>query len=287
MQKFNKTNSNALLIMVLLVAIIVCMVTVGELHGYGLVHKAAGSKATLDIVDGSRALAILLILVYGAYLYYSLISHRDLFISESDEDEDETVLGIYTALLIMAVLVGLISWLSDGMVAAIDGAAEHSGIPSLVICTFLIPNVNNAPEHAVAVLMAWHNKIDASISTSVGSAAQLGVFLLPFAMIADWVVGGTLDFGMEPILAGGLVLGSVFAYLVLSAGTSTWMHGILLLTLYAAIIGSFFLKSELAIDVPTIIADRSTWQLVDRPTLDRGFSGGAASAHPLVPKPSP
>jgi Ca2+:H+ antiporter len=146
----------------------------------------------------------------------------------------------------MGALVALISYLSDGLVDAIDGAAEHSGIPSLILCALIIPNVSNALEHAVSIQMAWKGRLDASIATSAGSAAQLAIFFIPFAILADWVAGGYIGFGMEPILVGALAISALFAEIVLSSGRCTWMHGVLLLTTYGAIMGAFWLSASIA-----------------------------------------
>ena len=250
-QQFNVENASGLLHMVMLVAVVVSLTTLAEMNGYGTFEEmdTRDKMRTVSVVTSSRIIAIICLLIYGAFLFFSLYTHKELFEDaekDDDEEEEEPELGLYTALGTMVVLVGIISWLSDGMVASIEGAAEHSGIPQLVICTLIIPNVNNAPEHSVAVLMAWNNRIDASIATSVGSAAQLAILMIPIAIIADWIGGGDLDFGMEPILAGGLVFGALFAMFVLSSGKSTWIHGLMLLTGYAAIIVAFFLESDIA-----------------------------------------
>ena len=129
-----------------------------------------------------------------------------------------------------------------------DNDAKSEAITFLTCLLAVVPlaeRLGYAPEHAVAILMAWNGQLDASIGISVGSAAQLAIFLVPFAILADWVAGGYIGFGMEPILAAGLAISALFAAILLSSGKCTWMHGVLLITTYAAIIGAFWLSASI------------------------------------------
>jgi Ca2+:H+ antiporter len=252
-QHYNTVNSSTLISMVLIIATFAGLITMAERYGAGVdtpqQHRIPGALAA------SRALAVLGMVVYIMYLVYSLVTHKELFDEkdgkggkdgEDDGGDEEPELSALAAICMMVALVALISYLSDGLVDAIDGAAEHSGIPSLILCTLIMPNVNNAPEHAVSIQMAWKGRLDASIATSVGSAAQLAIFFIPFAILADWVAGGYIGFGMEPILAAALAISALFAANLLSSGRCTWMHGVLLLATYGAIIGAFWLSASIA-----------------------------------------
>jgi len=284
-QKFNTHNSAMLAYMSLAMAALVGMVTAAEL--LSPTGSADPTYAPAAIVGGSRAIAVACVSLYGFFLIFSLVTHKELF-DDTDEAEalvdgdtggsgagavdggtagggvkagaaggeaggeavqateasNEPLLGAWGAVLMMAVLIALISWLSDGLVDAIDGAVEHSGIPSLILCTLVIPNVNNAPEHSVAAMMAWNNRFDAAVASSVGSAAQLNALLLPLTVLLDWAAGGAASFAVLPVLASGMAVGTLFATAVFTSGRSTWMHGVLLLVVYGAIIGAFWMQSS-------------------------------------------
>ena len=241
-QRFNTANSSTLISMVLIIATFAGLITMAERYGAGVGtpqrHKIPGALAA------SRALAVVGMVVYIMYMVYSLKPQKEMLGEKDGEDDKEPELSALSAICMMAALVALISYLSGGLVDAIDGAAEHSGIPSLILCTLIIPNVSNALEYSVSIQMAWKGRLDASIATSVGSAAQFANF--PFAILADWVAGGSIGFGMEPILVAGLAISAVFASIVLSSGLCTWMHGMLLTTTYGAIIGAFWLSASIA-----------------------------------------
>jgi len=246
-QSFNKHNVLSLLYLILLVALFIVTITLAEyVEESRAAYKATAPRPrashSAEVLAGSHMLALAALLVYFAFLLYSLHTHKDLFDDGNDEgeggDEDEPLLGFASALVWMVVLVALISWLSDGMVDAIDGAATKMGIPSVVITMVLIPNVNNALEHLVAVIQAWKGHLDLSIAISVGSAAQLLVLLLPLAVITDWAISGshsTLTLSMTPLLAALLLVSATFGLAILSTGHSSWLHGFLLLTCYVSV----------------------------------------------------
>ena len=238
MQTYNKNLATTLSSVTLFVAVVVGLVTFAEREGYA--QHGSFESFDLGIIGGSRLLAVLGLLLYMAFLVFSLHTHKDLCESEGEE-EDEPEIGVVTGVVTMAVLIAIITVLSDGLVDSIDGAVEHSSLPHLFICCVIIPNVNNALEHSVAIMMAWKNKMDASIATSVGSAAQLASCLPPLTVLGSWVAGGMISFALNPaLLAVNLVVGSLFATLVLQSGTTTWLHGMALILVYVAICSSYF-----------------------------------------------
>lgn len=237
-QRFNQANSSLLLSLVLLMAVFVALMTAAE--------QAQQPPSDSALLSASHVLAVLSLVMYLSYLAFSLGTHRELF---GDEDVDgaekgETpLLSVGAAVLWMTALVVLIAYLTDMMVPAIEGASKHSGLPSLIITAVILPTVNNAAEIFVAVRMACSGLIDASIASSVGSAAQLSMLHIPVCILADWAAGGLdpIGLGVNPVLAATLGAGALFGGSVLSRGSATWMHGLLLLACYGGVVTVFWL----------------------------------------------
>ena len=61
----------------------------------------------------SRMVSVIMLLVYGAYLFFQLKTHTFLFEGD-EEDDEEPVLGFYGAMGWMTVLTLFISILSGG-----------------------------------------------------------------------------------------------------------------------------------------------------------------------------
>lgn len=121
----------------------------------------------------SRVMSLLLGIVYSAFLYFQLATHRHLFEGQEDDEADEEfVLGFWGAIFWLGVITAIIALLSEVMVDAIEGAAASWGVPDIFIGVIVIPIVGNAAEHAAAVIFALKNKMDLALGIAVGSATQ-------------------------------------------------------------------------------------------------------------------
>merc|ERR1712194_572007 len=59
-----------------------------------------------------------------------------------------------------------------------------------------LPIVGNACEHASAVRMAYNSKMGAAIAIAVGSSTQIAMFVMPFSVLAGWMIGQPLDLNL-------------------------------------------------------------------------------------------
>jgi len=152
-----------------------------------------------------------------------------------DDEEDEPVLGFYGALFWLAVICALIAVLSDYLVDGIDGAAHDLNWSQTFLTAIIIPNVNNAPEHAVAFILARKGKINAALSISTISSAQLATFCLPVAVLWAWALELPLSFQYPNIEAAAMLGGIILAGFTLATGRSTWISGVILIFGYLLI----------------------------------------------------
>ena len=61
---------------------------------------------------------------------------------DDDDEDEEDILGLWGSIFWLAVLVGFISWVSDGLVDSIDGAARATGWSELFLTAIILPNVS-------------------------------------------------------------------------------------------------------------------------------------------------
>jgi Ca2+:H+ antiporter len=72
-----------------------------------LIKESAGDVSTATspgLLLLSRGTAIILFVVYLAYLYFQLKSHSDLFIADEDDEEEKAQMGLWTAGISLAVI---------------------------------------------------------------------------------------------------------------------------------------------------------------------------------------
>ncbi|KAJ3474132.1 hypothetical protein NLI96_g12636 [Meripilus lineatus] len=153
----------------------------------------------------SRGTAILLLIVYVAYLWFQLKSHSYLYEAkpsagaqtgpESDEitttthEEEEEVarMNIPAAAVALLLVTVVTSFCADYLVASIEETAVRYNIPKPFIGLILLPIVANAAEHVTSVWMAMKGKMELTIGICVGSSIQIAAFVVPLLVIVGWI----------------------------------------------------------------------------------------------------
>jgi Ca2+:H+ antiporter len=94
-----------------------------------------------------RGTAIILFIVYLAYLYFQLKSHADLFLAEeTDEEPEEPAMGLWSSCFALLAVTVLTAFCADILVASIDETCEQFNVPKAFVGLILLPLVGNAGE---------------------------------------------------------------------------------------------------------------------------------------------
>ncbi|KAL2131382.1 hypothetical protein VTI74DRAFT_5164 [Chaetomium olivicolor] len=213
---------------------------------YGVLDKADDNGKTNSILILSRGTAIVLLLLYVMYLFFSLRTHQKLFQPEAAEngnagdDEEPPILSAWAALLVLVAATLVISVCADYMVDSIDALVATGKISKTFIGLILIPIVGNAAEHATACVMAVRDKMDLAMGVAIGSSIQIALLVTPFLVMLGWIMGQpmTLHFETFETVAFGLSV-LVVTYTV-QDGKSNYLEGAMLLGLYAIIALAFW-----------------------------------------------
>jgi len=112
-------------------------------------------------------------------------------------------------------------------------------VSALFLSAVVLPCVNNAPEHAVAMIFAAKGKINVAVSITLGSAAQLAAFVLPFGCLLGWAMDQPMTLKGPEILNNAFFGAVVLSFVVLTRSRNTWFHGVTLLLAYIAIAIAF------------------------------------------------
>ncbi|MDQ3758374.1 MAG: calcium/proton exchanger [Actinomycetota bacterium] len=251
-QVFNRTAANAQSTMLFLAVAALLMPAI-----YALVQGGGLPSVDAEIVDFgsdleqlSIGVAIVLGLTYMAGLIFSLRTHKDLFnpVAQDAEGEDGngghghatygwSVKKSITMLAVAGAAVGLVS---EILVGSISEASESIGISEFFVGIIIVAVVGNAAEHWVAVLVARKNKMDLAVNISIGSAAQIALFVAPILVLVSFVLGPN----PMPLVFNGFELGAVLvavliANYVTQEGESNWFEGVQLLAVYLVLALAF------------------------------------------------
>jgi Ca2+:H+ antiporter len=244
-QFFDRTAATTTSAMLLLACVALVMPALFELiEGSGL-PSPSDERIDYDstVEDLSVGVAIVLMVSYAAGLLFSLRTHKDLFNPEGGEEhahegEPWPIRRSVIALAIAGAAVGL---MSEILVGSISEAAEDIGISEFFVGVIVVAIVGNAAEHWVAVLVAAKNKMDLAVNISIGSSAQIALFVAPVLVLASFVLGPhpmALVFNGFEVAA--VLLAIIIASHVTNEGESTWFEGVQLLAVYAVLGLTFY-----------------------------------------------
>ncbi|CDP09185.1 unnamed protein product [Coffea canephora] len=197
-----------------------------------------------SVVWLSRTSGILMLVAYGAYLFFQLRTHRQFFEAEGeDEDElseNEAVIGFWSAFIWLVAMTIIVAILSEYVVGTIEAASDSWKISVSFISLILLPIVGNAAEHAGSVIFALKNKLDITLGVALGSATQISMFVVPVSVIVAWTMGIPMDLDFGLLETSCLGFSIILTAFTLQDGNSHYIKGVVLCLSYAVIAACFF-----------------------------------------------
>lgn len=197
------------------------------------VHAINNEAEQGEVKLVSRVGALILLFIYWAYLIFSLRLHSQLLHSDAEMEEklveELSIGGSLGGLAITTVLVGIFS---QFLVASIDDFVYELGVSKTFLGVIILPVIGNFIEHVTAVGMAREGKMDVAVSISLGSTAQIGLLVIPAAVISGWIIHVPVIIGFTSLEIILLVLSIVVVLFVVVQGKPSFITGLVLLCLY-------------------------------------------------------
>ncbi|NWG19406.1 MAG: calcium/proton exchanger [Chloroflexi bacterium] len=148
--------------------------------------------------------------------------------------------SVPVSLGILAAATIAIVFLSEFLVGAVEPVVEQLGVSELFLGVILIPIVGNVAEHIVGVQVAMKNKMDLSLSISLGSSMQIALFVAPLLVFVSLLFGREMTLYFSLFEVAALTLAVLCATQVSLDGESNWLEGAQLLAVYFIIGLGFF-----------------------------------------------
>ncbi len=233
-QTFNRTNAG---VGATLLAIACAALVIPTLFFYLYSSHPTESEAR-NIFNLSEEISVVLIVVYGLSLLFTLRTHRHLMGGSGEESTAQAAHGEHWGTrkaigVLLAATTG-VAVVSEWLVGAVEVAAHTLGMNDVFVGVIVVAIVGNAAEHSTAVVVAWKNRMDLSVQIAVGSSIQVALFVAPVLVFASLLMGHShpLDLHFTPLEVIAVVLSVAVIALVCHDGESNWLEGVMLLALY-------------------------------------------------------
>jgi Ca2+:H+ antiporter len=203
----------------------------------------------------SMGTSVILLIVYGLGLLYTLHTHAHIFSPRPPQSEEDpaglsglsagwTVPRSILALLIASVVVAV---LSELLVGSIEQMAHLLGWNKIFVGVILLAIIGNAAEHSTALMLAHRNDMDTAVTIFFQSSLQIALFVTPVLVLYSgayaWLHPGAarpMNLVFSPLEVVAVFISAIIVVIICRNGESSWFEGVLLLALYAILAITFF-----------------------------------------------
>ncbi|MFN7991244.1 MAG: calcium/proton exchanger [Candidatus Micrarchaeia archaeon] len=191
----------------------------------------------------SMSVAVLLILLYGLSMLFSLRTHQHLFVTKESHDEEKPKWSRNKAVMILAASTIALGIISEIFVGQIEEFAHEFGLTELFIGAIIVAVVGNAAEHMSAVFFALKNDLELSMNVTIGSSLQIALFVAPLTVLAGAALGRGMDLVFTPFEVIAVFSSVLIVNEIASDGRTNWFEGAQLVIMYAIIAVLFYFVS--------------------------------------------
>ncbi|KGO75513.1 Sodium/calcium exchanger membrane region [Penicillium italicum] len=204
-----------------------------------------------SVLSLSRAASVVLLTFYLVYLYFQLKSHSELFVDDKHEEEEERVLGPWSASIILILATLGVTVCSDRLVDSVDGFVDKWHVSRAFIGLIVVPIVGNAGEFNTVVNSSIKGNMDLAIGVIVGSTLQIALFVSPFLVMCGLVIGQPMSLRYSPFETVVFFISVIVMDCLIRGGRSNYYEGSLLIGTYLIIAIAFYVHPD-AVDAPFV-----------------------------------
>lgn len=230
-QKFDRTQAgvNATMLILALIAL-----AIPSFFNFRIADVNESSVEYLSL-----GVAVVMIIVYALSIVFSFTATSTQEEMAEAHDHQPTWSKRVSILALLGATLGIVV-LSEILVGAVEPVVEELGISEFFLGIILIPLVGNVAEHVVAVQVAIKNKMELSLSISLGSSLQIALFVTPILVFVSLIMGTPLQLTFDQFEIVAMIGASLIAALIALDGESNWLEGVQLLSVYVIIALAFF-----------------------------------------------
>ena len=175
-----------------------------------------------DVLRLSRAISIILLLSYGAYLFFSLRTHIEVYMEPSmktpkkhvhpgkgssaaaeerysypEDDDDETpMLSLWTAVISLLVFTAILGFNTASATDSLDGLIQYTGLTDTFIGVVLLPLLGL---DFTILQLPIKDKMDPFIALTVGKCLQIALLVIPITVTVGWIANIDMSLDLMPL----------------------------------------------------------------------------------------
>ena len=240
-QSFDKARVGLLSTMLLLVMIALLTPAVVDLTARTVTHAANVSLSDEELSLGA---SILLLLLYGGNLVFTLITHRDAF--GGGEERGQPSWPLWLSLAVLFGAATLVAVEAEAVSGALEATAESLHLSPLFLGVVVLALVGTGGDLIAAVAFARQDKMGLVMGISIGSAIQIALVVAPLLVLISWAIGHPMTLVFEDPLQLFAIASTAFIVRAIAAdGETTWFEGLLLVGVWALFaLGFYFVDAR-------------------------------------------
>src|SRR6266545_4912895 len=138
---------------------------------------STGSNEFAERETVSVVVAFVLIALYAAALFFTMVTHEHLF--RVPGEHEEPTWPRRRGVMVLVGATAVTAWMSEILVGALEPALKDIGLSKFFVGLILVPIIGNAAEHSTAVVFALRNRLDVTLEIAIGSSTQVALFVAP------------------------------------------------------------------------------------------------------------
>ena len=191
----------------------------------------------------SLSVSIVMGVVYILSLFYTLFTHKHLFVVEREPQSQHNYRpwSVKTAVIFLFGAIIIASFQSYLLVETINPLITNLGFSETFLGLVVVAILTNIPEHVSALSFARKNNMTLSLEIGMSSALQIALFVVPvLVLLSAPLTGNALNLEFSPFSLVALVMTAMIANYISSDGVCHWLEGVQLIAVYALIAIAFY-----------------------------------------------
>jgi len=234
-QTFKRERAGLLASMLVLVVIALLLPAAFDLATAARLHH----KPRVNDEQLSLAFSVVLLLLYGGNLVFTLITHRDVFAAGSQESVPPRW-SLGRALGTLVAATAAIALGAELVSGALTVTARDLGLPLLFVGVIPLALIGTLSDLLAAVVFGRQDKMGLVMSICIGSALQAALVIAPVLVLVSWVIGTpmTLVFS-DPLDLFAIAATAFIVNAIAGDGETSWFEGLLLVGVYVLLAFAF------------------------------------------------